>query len=316
MLALVVALGAATSCSQGGQSPASPTATKPAGPGFIAYWRARSGNLEIVVMRPDGTHSQVIAEGTDPAWSPQGRYLAYDREWSDSLEHCGNTYGCSEVWRLTLAARGDVTQLSPSSLYAESPDWSPDGKQIAFDGRPNPTARGMDIYVVPAGGGTATRLTRSHADEEDPSWSPDGTKIAYSSYGPNANRDSPDIYVMNADGSDPHAITTGPAFDYLPDWSPDGQHLVFQRQYPSASPYWPNDEIVVVNADGNGLRRLTNTPRLDDGAAVWSPDGAHIVFASDNGNVARLFVMSADGSDPKRLTRHQAERPAWGAWGS
>jgi Tol biopolymer transport system component len=267
-------------------------------------------------MRPNGSDSQTVAEGSDPAWSPHGRYLAYNREWiGDSQQHCGTSYGCSEIWRVAVDGAAGELQLSPSSLFAESSDWSPDGRQIAFDGRPNPTYRGMDIYVMLAEGGTATRVTRSRADEEDPSWSPDGTRIAYSSYGPNPNRDSPDIYVMNADGSDQHAITTGAAFDYSPDWAPDGQHIVFQRQYRGASPYWPNNEIVVMNPDGTGLRRLTNTPRLDDGQPVWSPDGTQILFVRDNGNVPRLFVMNADGSGVKRLITHEANSPAWGGAG-
>ena len=106
-----------------------------------------------------------------------------------------------------------------------------------------------------------------------------------------------------------------PAYDYLPDWSPDGQQIVFQRQYPGANPYWPNDEIVVVNADGSGFRRLTVTPRLDDSQPVWSPDGMKIAFVSGNGNVDRLFVMDADGSGVERLTTHEAESPAWGLGG-
>jgi Tol biopolymer transport system component len=304
-IALVFAMG--TACSGGGHSQPSPTTTEPPDPGFIAYWRAKSGYLDIVVMRPDGSDSQVIAEGSDPAWSPSGRYLAYDRD-------CGTgptPYACSEVWRLTVDRPGHALQLSPSALFAEYPDWSPDGRQIAFDGSPHST-RDADIYVMPASGGTATPLTHSRADEEDPSWSPDGTRIAYSSFGPNWNRDSPDIYVMNADGSDQHAVTTGPAYDYLPDWSPDGQQIVFQRQYRGASPYWPNNEIVVVNADGTGFHRLTNTPRLDDWWPVWSPDGTQIAFVSDNGNVGRLVVMNADGSERAWITKHQAERPDWG----
>jgi Tol biopolymer transport system component len=283
---------------------------------LIAYWKAESGSVEIVVMRPEGTHSETIAGGTSPAWSPDGRYLAYEREWiGDSLEHCGSFYSCNEIWRVGVDGTGGVVQLSPSSLFASSSDWSPDGNQIAFDGRPNRTSRAWDLYVMPAEGGTATRLTRSRADEEDPSWSPDGTRIVYSNFGPNVNRDSPDIYVMNADGSNQHAITTGPAFDYLPDWAPDGEHIVFQREYASASPYWPNNEIVVMNENGTGLRRLTHTLRTDDIQPVWSPDSTHILFVRDNGNVARLFVMNADGSGVKRLTKREAKDPAWGSSG-
>jgi len=76
-----------------------------------------------------------------------------------------------------------------------------------------------------------------------------------------------------------------------------------------------NQEIYVMNADGSGVSRLTNTPATDIDPA-WSPDGRRIAFASDGDRTHRIYdiyVMNADGSGVTRLTNDPVT--AWGpAW--
>jgi Tol biopolymer transport system component len=79
--------------------------------------------------------------------------------------------------------------LTPAGWYsADSQDWSPDGRKIAFMGRPSTPPPG--IFVMNADGSERRRLTQ---DGRNPAWSPDGQMIAF-------NRDD-ELYVMNADGS-------------------------------------------------------------------------------------------------------------------
>src|SRR5207247_1175602 len=73
-----------------------------------------------------------------------------------------------------------------------------------------------------------------------------------------------------------------------------------------------NQEIYVMNADGSGVSRLTNTPATDIDPA-WSPDGRRIAFASDGDGTHRIYdiyVMNADGSGVTRLSDSGRE-PAW-----
>ena len=124
-----------------------------------------------------------------------------------------------------------------------------------------------------------------------------------------------EIYVMNADGSGLARLTDDPASDGMAAWSPDGTKLVFESNRAGPADLW------VVNADGSGLTRLTN-PGYSHHWPAWSRDGTKIVFERHSGfdtegevnPVPNIYVISADGSGLRRLTRTgEAEDhgPAW-----
>lgn len=70
-------------------------------------------------------------------------------------------------------------------------------------------------------------------------------------------------------------------------------------------------DIFTLNADGTGLKQLTDGPR-DDVYAHWSPDGEQLAFVRDFGGVWDVMVMDADGSGERRLTRgDDAELGGW-----
>ena len=87
--------------------------------------------------------------------------------------------------------------------------------------------------------------------------------------------------------------------DGSPAWSPDGTRLAFYSERDG------NAEIYVMNADGSGVTRLTNT-KADEGYPAWSPDGRTISFDSDRDGNFDVFAMNADGTNVRPLTRHKA----------
>ncbi|HAC07939.1 MAG TPA: Tol-Pal system protein TolB, partial [Gemmatimonadetes bacterium] len=89
-------------------------------------------------------------------------------------------------------------------------------------------------------------------------------------------------------------LTVNHARDHLPSWSPDGAEIVF------ASRRDGNDEIYVIDRDGEGLRNLTNDPGVDV-MARFLPDGRSIVFVSNRGGAFDLYLMSASGRDVRKL---------------
>ena len=108
------------------------------------------------------------------------------------------------------------------------PDWSPDGKRIAFTSFRDRFGKTCfhecgtsgEIYVVGADGGEEQRLTESQANDGPPAWSQDGRLIAFASDRSNPNEHEIEIYVMNANGGDVRRITENEVRDREPAWRP------------------------------------------------------------------------------------------------
>ncbi len=123
---------------------------------------------------------------SDPAWSPDGRKLAFVRL-NAGLDR-------SPIYVVKADGSG-LRNLTPKPVGAYTdPAWSPDGRKLAFVSERDGNS---EVYVMNANGSGQRSLTRDPAFDADPAWSPDGRKIAFVS-----NRDgSYGVYVMNADGS-------------------------------------------------------------------------------------------------------------------
>jgi dipeptidyl aminopeptidase/acylaminoacyl peptidase len=92
-----------------------------------------------------------------------------------------------------------------------------------------------------------------------------------------------------------------------PRWSPDGTKIVFHN-----SPDGVSSDIYVANADGTGLRQLTDARDID-ASPIWSPDGTQIVFESWRDGDPNIYLMDADGSHLIRLT-DDPEVDQWPVW--
>ena len=234
-----------------------------------------------------------------PAWSPDGRKLAF----------VSRRDGNSEIYVMNAdgSAQENLTQHPASDSH---PSWSPDGRKLAFVSRRDGNS---DIYVMNADGSGLRNVTRTSSNDLDPAWSPGGRAIAFvrktqKKCAPSP-RDSPCnnyetyLYVVKGDGSGLRRLTTHRAQVFNPSWSADGKTIRYGRYR--------------VQADGTGQTEL---PRNVPLPGAWSPDGQRIAFAEVDRSPGRgtddadagLWVMNADGSNPRRVARNAASSdPAW-----
>lgn len=284
------------------------------------------GPERVFLLNANGTTRQLsgaddYTDYYDLKWSPDGRRIA-----AAGYHVTGGQF--SEDLFLINADGSGTTRLfdnPPGNRSGMCPDWSPDGRKIAF--------RTDDIYVINSDGTGRVNLTNGRGKETCPFWSPDGSKIAFYAYYEANDFGYTDIYVMNADGSNQRNLT--PSTIHATDlaWSPDGRQIAYTGIGPGdtegiyvtsvegngernisgggGGPRWSPDgkqiafmkgairgvEVYLMNADGSGQRNLSNSLEREEFALAWSPDGRKILFASDR----ELWTMNPDGTGRTRL---------------
>jgi Tol biopolymer transport system component len=256
------------------------------------------------------------AGGAHAAFPGANGKIAFEHEVT-----CPSIFNCLPIRLFTVNPDGsDFTQLLTER--STDPDWSADGKKIAFTAIDREFAA-FHIAVVNADGTGRRAIDPPRVplrDDFQPTWSPDGTKIAFVREVPEGPfLDRREIFVMTADGQDATRLSfrdpaAGDLAAFEPAWSPDGSRIAFTRTVPSPS-LITADDIFVMNADGTNVTRLTHNDTSigqTNSSPSWSPDGSRIAFFSSRDGRAGIFTMRSDGTDVTRLSGGDRGRePAW-----
>jgi Tol biopolymer transport system component len=176
-----------------------------------------AAKVELRTVKADGSHERLIPldlpgrEPHDAQWSPNGRRLAVN------VLNVGDTQ--PESASALYVFRPDGTRLrriTPLSLNAGNPDWSPSGKRIVF----NSSYEGQgaaDIYTVRPDGSHLRRVHAAPVDQFafEPVFSPSGKRIAFTQ---TDDEFLAHIHTMRRNGTRVRQITHGPVVDLRPDW--------------------------------------------------------------------------------------------------
>ena len=255
-------------------------------PERLVFASDRAGNTDIYLGARRLTSSQ--ANDYSPAWSPDGRWIAFV-----------STRDGDEELYLMSATGSQVRQLTRNKVKDQTPAWSPDGRWLVFASERGGN-RARELYVMPSKGGPATRIVRSPLRWNEsfaPVWSPDGRWIAFVSN--RAGLFGVDIYVVRANGTQLRRLTRStrddgfPADSTMPDWSPDGSRIAFVSNRDG------NNELYLMNRDGTNPRRLTITHRIFEAQPRWSSDGTRLLF----GTSTKLYVKRIDANGREPLGR-------------
>jgi dipeptidyl aminopeptidase/acylaminoacyl peptidase len=240
----------------------------------------------IWIMDADGTRKRFLVDGTSPVWSPDGTRIAYLAS--------GEPRG-SQVFVRWMDAEGAATQITRVDRSPGNLRWSPDGTRIAFTMAVE-DAESWTVQLPPQPPGAQ--------------WT-EGPKIV-TRLGYRADRQGfvdtshSHIFLVPADGGTPRRLTDGEWDHSGPEWMPDGTEIVFTSlREEDADWNWRESEVYGVNVETGAIRQLT-TRRGPDSGAVPSPDGHLIAYQGQDWSTDTyvengLYLMSADGSDPRRI---------------
>ena len=162
-----------------------------------------------------------------------------------------------------------------------------------------------DYICLMRPGGTGKRVLMATFPEWDPAWSPNGHSLAFRGYFGPAEGDY-DIYIAAADGCHVQRLTHG-LNGSAPAWSPTGRQIAFTAS-----------GIMIIDANGRNLQRLTHDTRWIDMSPAWSSTGRIAFVRNRHSSSGQIFTMTARGTGLRQLTHTSsgANNPAWSPNGS
>jgi dipeptidyl aminopeptidase/acylaminoacyl peptidase len=293
----------------------------------LAFTTDRDDKRQIYVIDPRGGEARKVTSAEEGvasfAWSPDGKSFAYtstdaktdadkeqEKKYGD-FDVYGEGYRMSHLWVWDIAA-GKARRLTSGAFTVGRFDWSPDGREIAFDHRINPantSGATADISIVSVADGKVRDLVTQPGADNGPVWSPDGRTIAFESA---MARTTDDFYlngslaIVPAAGGRVEYLTT--AFDEeasIVDWTRGG--LFFSASQKTST------GLFSVDPASRAIARYASP-----GAAIafgfsLTPDGRTVAFtAADADTIPELYLSPlAARLQPRKLTDMTAQTAGW-----
>lgn len=264
-----------------GQEPAS-------GQILLVSWLDGDADLYRADLADQSLHNLTQNSFTDlnGAWSPDGQQIVFLSDRDDTSDDLYFDYGI-----YVMDADGQNVRLLVDNVpYETWPVWSPDGTWIAYAADDNTSQEDIcALNIIPAAGGERqTLFTASRCEDYRPRWSPDGTRLLLAA-------DNTLVSLRVADASSLILLLDEPK-PAAAVWSPDGSRIVFVMENDSG-----DNDLVTMNADGTGLRRLTSSS-ADEIGPMFLPDGQTLLFGTATDDRIDLYTYHFPDGQITQLT--------------
>jgi TolB protein len=259
----------------------------------IAYVTRAANRFTLRITDADGEGGQVALTSVEPiispAWSPDGRELAYVSFESQK----------AVVWVQDVAS-GQRRQLANFRGSNSAPAWSPDGRTLVLA---LSREGGTQLYSMGRDGGALKRLTQSNAIDTEATFTADGRTIYFVS----DRGGGPQIYRMPAAGGNAERVTFTGSYNISPDVSPDGRTLAYISRLGGNT-----FRLHTLDLASGNIQALTDTN--DDESPSFAPNGKLIIYASRAEGRDVLMTSTLDGRIKTRLLSSglDVREPMWG----